>query len=239
MKKNISILLKNIAKVYEVHYDKPTLVENVIKNKKKQYFEALKDINLTILEGENVGIIGSNGSGKTTLLKIITGITSPNKGTIKVRGKIVSLIDIGAGFNEELTGRENIFLNGLVIGMSKKEIVNKMEDIINFADIGEFIDLSLYTYSTGMRLRLGFSIAIHSDPDILILDEGIAAGDETFRKKSGEKIKEFFKTKKTILIASHWFEYLRVYCNRIIWIEKGNLLMDGGLEILDDYLKIA
>lgn len=239
MKKKTSILLKNISKIYKIHYEKPTLVENIIGKNKEKYFNALKKINLEIFEGENVGIIGSNGSGKTTLLKIITGITSPNSGTVKTYGKIVSLIDIGAGFHEELTGRENIFLNGLIIGMDKDEITKKIDDIISFADIGEFIDASLYTYSTGMKLRLGFSIAIHSNPDILILDEGITAGDENFKKKSSEKIKEFFETDKTVLIATHWFEYLRTNCNRVIWIDNGNILGDGGLEVLDDYLKLV
>lgn len=235
MKKIPVITLKNITKRYTLHHEKPTFSEQILRKQTNEKFLALSNISLTLFKGEIVGLIGSNGSGKTTLLKIITGITTPTLGTVRTKGRIVSLIDLEAGFHPELTGEENIFLNGLVIGMSKNEIKEKIKSIIEFADIGTFIDAPLFTYSQGMKLRLGFSVAVHADPDILILDEGIAVGDENFRKKSSEKIDEFFKQKKTIVIASHWIDYLEEHCTKIIWLEKGRCKKIGGISILKKY----
>jgi ABC-type polysaccharide/polyol phosphate transport system ATPase subunit len=234
--KEIAIQLSHVTKTYELHHEKPTFAEKMIHRQTKETFTALNDISLTIYKGEKVGIIGANGSGKTTLLKIIAGITTPNKGRVKTKGKIVSLIDLEAGFHPDLTGIENIYLNGLVIGMSKKEVIEKLDQIIEFADIGNFIDAPLYTYSAGMKLRLGFSIAVHADPDILILDEGISAGDQSFQKKSGEKIEEFFKANKTILVVSHWIEYLEKHVNRVLWIEKSRVKKDGGKRVIGEYV---
>lgn len=238
-KNNLAIKLTNLSKTYQLHHEKPTLAENIFRRNKKETFTALKEINLEIKKGEKIGIIGSNGSGKTTLLKIISGISTQTKGSVKTFGKLVSLIDLSAGFHPELTGQENIFLSGLIIGMSKNEIREKFQDIINFADIGSFIDAPLYTYSTGMQLRLGFSIAVHSDPDILILDEGMMTGDENFQKKSGEKIEEFFRAKKTILVATHSMDFLEDHCQKIIWLNKGKINKTGGLEIIDEYKKMS
>lgn len=235
--KDIAIQLSHVTKTYELHHEKPTFAEKLVKRQTKETFTALNDINLTIYKGEKVGIIGANGSGKTTLLKIIAGITTPNNGKVKTKGKIVSLIDLEAGFHPDLTGIENIYLNGLVIGMSKQEIVEKLDEIITFADIGNFIDAPLYTYSEGMKLRLGFSIAVYADPEILILDEGISAGDQGFQEKSGKKIEEFFEANKTILVVSHWAEYLEKHVERIIWIEKSQIKADGVKNVLKMYLK--
>ncbi|MDZ4784526.1 MAG: ABC transporter ATP-binding protein [bacterium] len=236
-KKQTVIELDHVYKIYTLHHEKPTFVENVVKLGRKEQFTALEDINLRIYKGEKVGIIGSNGSGKTTLLKIIVGITRQNSGTVKIKGRIVSLIDVEAGFHPDLTGEENIFLNGLIIGMNKQEIRNKFEQIVKFADIGKFIDASLYSYSEGMKLRLGFAVAVHAEPDILILDEGISAGDKDFQKKSSKKIEEFFKKGKTILIVSHWLEYLEKNCDRIIWIGNGKIISEGNKEVLESYIK--
>lgn len=234
-KKNKAIFLQKVSKEYILHHEKPTFVENIIKRGYQEKFVAINNLNLEIAEGEKVGIIGANGAGKTTILKLIAGITSPTSGKVLVNGKVVSLIDVAAGFHPDLTGEENIFLNGLLIGMAKDEIQQKFDEIVSFADIGKFIDSPLYTYSAGMNLRLGFSIAIHSDPDILLLDEGVVAGDENFSKKISEKIKYFFNSGKTVILVSHWLDYLRNSCNRILWLESGAMKKDGGLEVIDQY----
>lgn len=234
-RKIVAIQLKNATKTYELHHEKPTLSERILQEKKPQRFTALSKLDLVVYKGEKIGIVGSNGSGKTTLLKIIAGITTLTSGSLQTKGKIVSLIDVSAGFHPDLTGRENIFLNGLVIGMNKKEIQQKYKKIVEFADIGKFIEAPLYTYSEGMRLRLGFSVAIHADPEILILDEGISAGDLNFQQKLNTKIQEAFKQGKTILIVSHVLEYLQLYCNKILWIKKGKLVKFGGTSVIEDY----
>lgn len=238
MSKRPIISLRNISKTYTLHHEKPTFVENIFRQRKIEKFKALNNVNLDIFSGEKVGIIGSNGSGKTTLLKIISGISTPTKGKIQVNGKVVSLIDLNAGFHPDLTGEENIFLNGLLIGMTKHEIRDNFEQIINFADIKQFIDAHLYTYSAGMKLRLGFSIAIHSNFDILLLDEGVSVGDEKFQRKVGEKINTVFKQGKTVIVVSHWLEFLKKNCRRIIWLERGRVRESGGINnIIDHYCK--
>lgn len=220
----VAIELKNITKTYHLHHEKPTFSEQIIRRKKPELFTALNNISLSIHKGEKIGIMGPNGSGKTTLLKIIAGITTANTGTVTTQGKVISLIDLQAGFHPELTGEENIFLNGLIIGMSKSEIKKKYAQIVQFADIGNFIDAPLYTYSSGMQLRLGFSVAVHADPDILILDEGIMVGDSNFQKKVERKIEEFFQAEKTILVVTHWQEFLEKTCQKIISIKNGNII---------------
>lgn len=235
-KREVAIKISKLKKKYTIRHEKPTFVGQMISRSRSNDFEALKGIDLTIFKGEKVGLVGTNGSGKTTLLKMICGISSPTTGTIKTFGKVVSLIELTAGFHPDLTGEENIFLNGLVIGMSNQEITEKYSEIIEFADIGQFIDSPLYTYSDGMKLRLGFSIAIHADPDVLIVDEGIMAGDEQFQLKSGNKIEEMFKANKTIVVATHFAKYLETHCDRIIWINKGEVHQDGGLEVINNYL---
>lgn len=225
-----AVEIKNISKKYTLYHEKPTLAENILNWKKKEEFWALKNISFNVKRGEAVGIVGPNGSGKTTLLEIIAGITTPSAGEIKTFGKLVSLIDLDAGFHPELTGEENIFLNGLLIGMSKTEINSKLKKIIAFADIDKFIDSPMYTYSSGMRLRLGFSIIIHTNPDILVLDETMAVGDQEFKKKSQEKIQQFFKSGKTIIMVSHFLNFLRSNCDRAIWMHRGKIKEDGKIE---------
>jgi len=232
----LAIKVKNVTKTYVLRHEKPTLIENLLYKSKNETHVALKNISFSVQEGDRLGIIGSNGSGKTTLLKLIAGITKQQKGSIKVNGKIVSLIDLSAGFHPDLTGEENIYLNGLVIGMNRKEIAEKKQSIIKFADIGKFIDAPLYTYSSGMQLRLGFSVAIHSSPDLLLLDEGFAVGDENFRLKANKKILEFKKQAKTLIMVSHWLEELERNCNKILWLEEGKIKAYGSKKtILDKY----
>lgn len=234
---NFCIQLSDIAKQYTIHHEKPTLVERLMQRKTEKFF-ALKNISLKIKKGERVGIIGTNGSGKTTLLKIISGITTPTVGKVEILGKIVSLIDLEAGFHPDLSGVDNIFLNGLILGMNKQVIRKRLEDIIAFAGIGKFIDAPLFTYSGGMKLRLGFSVAIHADPDILILDEIVSAGDENFQKKSQEFLKRFFQSGKTIVIVSHWLDFIRRNCEKVFVFDKGQLYTQGNTSAVDRYLRL-
>jgi len=222
---NIAIKLINVSKKYEIHHEKPTLVEKFVKGRNETFW-ALKNINLTIKKGERVGINGANGSGKTTLLKIITGIASPSSGSVATRGKVVSIIDLSAGFHPDLPGIENIYLNGILIGMTKKEIDATLPSIIDFAEIKQFIDTPVYTYSAGMQLRLGFAVAIHSNPDIMIMDEGFLAGDENFQEKAMKKIQSLRNTNLTMLIVSHWQDFLLANCERIITFSDGIILSD-------------
>lgn len=231
---NIAIQLTNVSKKYEIHHEKPTLVEKFVKGKNETFW-ALKNINLTIKKGERVGIIGANGSGKTTLLKIISGITSPTTGTIKTQGRVASLIDLTAGFHPDLTGIQNIYINGLLLNLSKKTVDRHLSSIISFADIRQFIDAPLFTYSSGMTLRLGFAIAVHAHPDLIILDEGLSVGDSIFQKKVKAKIKELFNQHITVVMVSHHIDFLRQYAKRILLVEKGRIRDDGDLSILDKY----
>jgi len=232
---NLAVKLVNISKIYQLHHEKPTLVENIFRKNSREKFVAIDNINLEIEKGEKVGIIGSNGSGKTTLLKLISGIATPNQGKVQTWGKLVSLIDLSAGFHPELTGIENVYQNAMLLGMNRKETGNKLKEIADFADIGGFFDAPMYTYSDGMKLRLGFSVAIAAEPDVLILDEGVAVGDENFQKKSSDKIEEFFRQKKTIIVVSHWLEYIKRNCKRIIWMSEGKILEEGGLSLTKKY----
>jgi lipopolysaccharide transport system ATP-binding protein len=223
---NIAIHISQISKKYIVHHEKPTLMEKIIKGQDEEFY-ALRNINLQIKNGERVGLIGPNGSGKTTLLKIIAGITTPTSGTIKTSGRVVSLIDLAAGFHPDLTGVENILLNGLLIGMTKNEIKKRLNEIIEYAGIGKFIDAQLFTYSEGMKLRLGFSIAVHANPDILILDENIAVGDMDFGKKSFRTINKLVKQGKTVVISSHDVNLLKKICTSVVWLENGIIRLKG------------
>lgn len=231
-----AIKIINLSKKYILHHEKPTLAESFFR--KKEEFWALKNINFAAIKGEKIGIIGPNGAGKSTLLKIIAGITIPTNGTITTVGKITSLIELDAGFEPDLTGEENIYLNGLLTGMSMKELKKNFESIIDFSGIRKFIDSPLHTYSSGMKLRLGFSIAIHSDPDILITDEILAAGDEEFRKKSYAKMQEFFKANKTIILVSHNLDSIRKLCVKTLWLDKGKIVVFGETKkVISQYLK--
>lgn len=201
---NLAVKLTNVGKKYVVSHQKPTLVENILGRKVSEEFWALKDINLKIKGRERIGIIGPNGAGKSTLLKIIAGITTPSSGEIKTYGKVVSIMNLEAGFHSELTGEENIYMNGMLIGMNKSEIDKKYLDILKFADIGKFIDAPFYTYSDGMKFRLAFSLAIASSCDILIMDEIFVSGDHDFQKKTFSAIREIQKSKNvTTIITSH------------------------------------
>lgn len=231
---DVTIQLTNISKTYFIHHEKPTLVEKFIKGKDEQ-FKALNNINLKVKKGERVGIIGPNGCGKTTLLKIIAGITTPTVGSCTVKGALVSLIDLEAGFHADLTGEQNIYLNGLLLGMKRDEIQQQLQKIISYADLGQFIDAPLFTYSSGMKLKLGFSVAIHASANILVLDEGLGVGDKYFREKVRHTLLARRQANKTIIISAHNADIISQICNRIIIMNRGTVTHDGGMEILKRY----
>lgn len=219
----IAIELVDINKSYEVHHEKPTLVEKFVKGK-NETFVALRNINIVINRGEKVGIIGPNGSGKTTLLKIISGITNPTKGSVKTNGMIISLIDLQSGFHPDLTGYQNIYINGMLLGLNRNQIKKRINSIIRFADIRQFIDAPLFTYSSGMVLRLGFAIAVHAKPSVIIIDENITVGDAQFRKKIWKWIDGFIKKGNTLILASHEMSIINALCTRIIKLDKGSIV---------------
>ena len=222
-------------------YDKPSdrLKEALGLTKKKLYKEhyALRDVNFDIQEGECVGIIGTNGSGKSTILKIITGVLTPTQGEVKVDGRISALLELGAGFNMEYSGLENVYLNGTMIGFSKEEIDARLDDILEFADIGDFIHQPVKTYSSGMLVRLAFAVAINIDPEILVVDEALSVGDVFFQAKCYHKFEEFKKQGKTILFVSHDLSSVSKYCDRVILLNKGVKLDEGSPKQMVDLYK--
>ena len=203
----------------------------------KEFF-ALRDINLHIKQGEAWGIIGTNGSGKSTLLKLICGIIKPYKGTVATKGNIAPLIELGAGFDGDLTARENIYLNGAVLGYSKEFIKKNFDEIVDFAELRDFLDMPIKNYSSGMAARLGFAIATAVRPDILICDEVLAVGDIEFQRKSEKRMKEMITRGTTLLFVSHSIEVVREVCDKALWIEKGTEIMHGDVGyIMDEYIK--
>lgn len=191
-------------------------------------FWAVNDISFEVKKGETLGIIGANGSGKSTLLKLLNGIFMPDKGRIEIKGRVGALIEVGAGFHPMLTGRENIYVNGAILGMSKKEIDRKFDDIVAFADIGDFIDSPVKHYSSGMYVRLGFAVAVHSDPDILLIDEVLAVGDASFQNKCFKKLSEFKREGKTIILVTHDMEAIVKHCDEAILLKQGTILKSGN-----------
>lgn len=236
----VVIHAQNLSKVYKI-YAKPSdrLKETFSHNKTKYFkeFYALNDVSFDIVEGETVGIIGRNGSGKSTLLKILTGVLNNTGGAIDINGKISALLELGAGFNGEFTGIENIFLNGTIMNIPREEMEKKLDDIIAFADIGEHINQPVKTYSSGMFVRLAFAVAINVEPDILIVDEALAVGDTRFQLKCMDKFMDFMKAGKTILFVSHDVNSIKRFCKRSIWLNNGKLIMDGNTdEVTDRYM---
>ncbi len=237
-----AISVENVSKIYKL-YDKPSdrLRESLGLTKKKlsQDHFALNDVSFEIKKGETVGIIGTNGSGKSTILKIITGVLNPTMGQVNIEGRISALLELGAGFNMEYTGIENIYLNGTMMGFSKAEIDARMEDILSFADIGDFVYQPVKTYSSGMFVRLAFAVAINIDPEILIVDEALSVGDVFFQVKCYHKFEEFKKMGKTILFVSHDLGSICKYCDRAILLNKGVKCAEGEpKEIVDIYKQL-
>lgn len=202
------------------------------------HFLALSDVSFEVKRGEVLGIIGRNGAGKSTLLKILSEVTGPTKGTVKIKGRVASLLEVGTGFHPELTGRENIYLNGAILGMTKKEIDNKFDEIVAFAEIEQFIDTPVKRYSSGMYVRLAFAVAAHLEPEILIIDEVLAVGDAQFQKKCLGKMGEVAKGGRTVLFVSHNMTAVQSLCKRAIWLNAGQLIRDGiASEVVSNYLQ--
>ncbi|KWX75809.1 ABC transporter ATP-binding protein [Paenibacillus jilunlii] len=233
------IEINNIVKSYKL-YNKPAdRFKEAIHPFKKNYhkeFVALNGITLSVEKGDAIGILGRNGSGKSTLLKIITGVLTPTSGTVNIDGKISAILELGAGFNPEYTGKENIYLNGLMMGYSREKMEEKIESVIEFADIGNFINQPVKLYSSGMFARLAFAVSINVEPDILIVDEALAVGDTRFQTKCIDKMKELKKSGTTILFVSHASEQVKRFCNKAVWIKDGKVAAQGdSSEIVDLY----
>ena len=203
-----------------------------------EVFTALDGVSLDIARGETLGVIGSNGAGKSTLLKIIAGAAKPTTGKVTVNGRISALIELAAGFHPEISGRENVFINGIILGLSRSQVAERFDDIVSFAELQDFIDAPVKTYSSGMYMRLGFSVAIHIDPEVLLIDEVLAVGDEAFVHKCHDKIAEFKRRGKTILLVSHSLDSVRRLCDRVVWMKDGSIEQAGDPpKIIDAYLQ--
>ena len=242
MSNDIAIKIEDVSKLYKL-YDKPTdrLKESLGLSKQKKYKEhyALRNVSFDVKRGECVGIIGTNGAGKSTILKIITGVLNPTAGDVQINGRISALLELGAGFNMEYTGIENVYLNGTMIGFSREEIDAKLQDILDFADIGDFVNQPVKTYSSGMFVRLAFAVAINIDPEILIVDEALSVGDVFFQAKCYKKFEEFKKQGKTILFVSHDLSSIEKYCDKAILLDHGKNVAEGKpIDIINKYKKI-
>jgi lipopolysaccharide transport system ATP-binding protein len=254
------IRVENLGKKYIIGHqqqERYTALRDVITNKVKslgslinpkaksenpafEEFWALKDVSFDIKQGDRVGIIGRNGAGKSTLLKILSRITEPTTGSIKIKGRVASLLEVGTGFHPELTGRENIFLNGAILGMGKEEIKRKFDEIVAFAEVEKFLDTPVKRYSSGMYVRLAFAVAAHLEPEILIVDEVLAVGDAAFQKKCLGKMEDVGKEGRTVLFVSHNMAAIQNLCQRAIWLNQGQLIIDNQTQIvINDYLKTA
>lgn len=230
---DIAIKVDNVTKNFKLYYDKPsTLKERLVfwNRKKADEHVVLDNVSLNIKKGETVALIGVNGSGKSTLLKLMTRIIYPNKGKIETYGKLTSLLELGAGFHPDFTGRENIYFNASIFGLTKKEIDKRIDEIIEFSELGEFIDSPVRTYSSGMYMRLAFSVAINVDAEILLIDEILAVGDQHFQTKCFSKLEELKDSDKTIVIVSHSLDSIKKLCTRGIWISEGKIKLDGDIK---------
>jgi len=241
-----AIEIDHVWKQFPLKKDNPGIKEFVLhldkfiarKFKRNNHFDAIKDLSLKIKPGECVGIIGRNGAGKSTLLSLMLGTILPSKGRVKIRDRVTPLLELGAGFHPDLTGREDLILNGVLLGLTKKEILEKMSSIIAFSEIGEFVDSPVRTYSSGMQLRLAFSIAIHVEPKILIIDEVLSVGDEGFRRKSKEALLKLIKGGVTTVLVSHNLEDMEKICGRVLCLDRGELIADGNpREVIEIYQK--
>ncbi len=236
------IIVDNVYKNFNVYMDKANTIKEkllfLFSRNKKQKREVLKGINLKIKKGEVVALIGTNGSGKSTLLKLLTKIIYPNKGKIETEGKLTSLLELGAGFHPDFSGRENIYFNASIFGLTKKEIDERLEDIIEFSELRDFIDNPVRTYSSGMYMRLAFSVAINVNADILLIDEILSVGDEHFQNKCFEKMKDLKKEGKTMVFVTHSMAAVRGLCDRTVWLCEGKIKMDGQTnQVVDEYIK--
>ena len=237
---NNAIEIRNMTKKFRTYKDKQKTLKEMLTRRRGEVIEnvVLDDISLDIKKGETVALIGTNGSGKSTLLKIMTKILYPNSGTVETNGKLTSLLELGAGFHPDFTGRENIYFNAAIFGLSHDEIDKRIDDIIAFSELGDFIDEPVRTYSSGMYMRLAFSVAINVDAEILLIDEILAVGDQHFQNKCFDKLEELRDSDKTIVIVSHSLGVVKVLCSRAVWIYKGKLRLDGDpTYVISKYLE--
>ena len=235
------ITVDSVTKRFRLYDERnQSLKAALMRGRRARYeeFLALEDVSVEIMQGTTVGFIGENGSGKSTLLKCIARILRPDSGRITTNGKISALLELGAGFHPELSGRENVYLNGSILGLSTKEIDRRFDDIVEFAGLHRFIDSAVKNYSSGMYVRLGFSVAIHVDPDILLVDEVLAVGDEQFQTKCAEKFAELRSQGKTIVLVSHSLGAIRSMCENVVWLEHGRIheMGDAG-DVVDSYVR--
>lgn len=246
MEKNIMIEVDNVSMRFNLGIEKGfSLKQGFVdlfdkekrKKKKSNEFWALKDVDFKVKKGEVVGFIGSNGAGKSTLLKVVAGVMKPTKGTVKAYGNICPMIELGAGFDMDLTARENIYLNGAVMGYSKNLIDSKFDEIVEFSELKEFLDVPVKNFSSGMVARLAFSVATIVEPEILIVDEILSVGDIAFQAKSEAKMKSMISGGTTVLFVSHSIEQIRKMCDRVVWIEHGVVQKIGGKDVCDEYIK--
>ncbi len=222
------IVFNNVTKEYTLYKnDQERFRALFFKNKKAKINKALSGVSFALNKGEAVGVIGDNGAGKSTLLKLITGVAFPTEGEVTVNGKVAALLELTAGFSMEMTGRENIYLKGYILGLTDKEIKRLEERIVDFAELGDYIDQPVRTYSSGMKMRLGFAINVNIEPDVLVIDEALSVGDATFKKKCKNKIADTIKSGVTVLYVSHSAESVRELCTRALYMKKGKLIFDG------------
>ncbi|MBQ2943384.1 MAG: ABC transporter ATP-binding protein [Ruminococcus sp.] len=225
------IIFNNVTKEYTLYKnDQERFRALFFKNKKAKINKALKGVSFSIDKGEAVGLIGDNGAGKSTILKHITGVAFPTEGEVTVNGKVAALLELTAGFSMEMTGRENIYLKGYILGLTDKEIKRLEERIVDFAELGDYIDQPVRTYSSGMKMRLGFAINVNIEPDVLVIDEALSVGDATFKKKCKQKIADTIKSGVTVLYVSHNAESVKELCTRALYLKKGELIYDGPVD---------
>ena len=236
-----AVSVQGVSKSFRIYHDRNQSLKAAVLRRKRATFEefwALRDVTLEIPEGKTFGLMGHNGSGKSTLLKCIAKILEPNEGSITSRGRMAAMLEVGSGFHPELSGKDNVYLNGSILGMSKQEIDGKFDTIVDFAGVGDFIDQPVKNYSSGMYVRLGFSVAIHVEPDILLVDEILAVGDMQFQEKCREKFAEFKEQGRTVIVVSHGLGEMRTFCDEAAWLDHGRLVEVGpAAQIVDNYIE--
>ncbi len=240
--KDTAILLEHVCKSYRLSHQPYSSLKGILLSmfryrRRIEVHQALNDVSLTIRHGETVGLIGVNGSGKSTLLAIIARVIRPSAGRVQVNGRVAPLLQLGVGFHPDLTGLENVYFNGIILGLTRQQIAERMPSIIRFAELEEFIDTPVRAYSSGMVLRLGFAVAVHTDPEIILMDEVLAVGDEAFQHKCLRKIQEFQREGRTIVLVSHDMNQVRQVATRTVWLHQGSVMADGATaEVVQQYL---
>ncbi|MGQ9488943.1 MAG: ABC transporter ATP-binding protein [Armatimonadota bacterium] len=243
--KDAAIILEHISKSYRLSHQPYSSLKGILLSmfryrRRIEVHQALDDVNLVIRQGETVGLIGVNGSGKSTLLAIIARVIRPSAGRVQVNGRVAPLLQLGVGFHPDLTGVENVYFNGIILGLTRQQIAEHLPSIVRFAELEEFIDTPVRAYSSGMVLRLGFAVAVHTDPEIILMDEVLAVGDEAFQHKCLRKMQEFQREGRTILLVSHDMNQLRQVATRVVWLHQGRIMADDDTDkVIAQYLEFA